>query len=48
MYDVFYDILQPSLKDLQLYYTDTDSFVLNFTEVNVSEQHGFKLFRYKN
>ena len=27
MYDVFYNILQPSLKDLQLHYMDTDSFV---------------------
>ena len=26
MYDVFYNILQPSLKDLQLHYMDTDSF----------------------
>ena len=25
MYDVFYNILQPSLKDLQLFYMDTDS-----------------------
>ena len=32
MYDVFYSILQPSLKDLQLHYMDTDSFVLGFTE----------------
>ena len=27
MYDVFYTNLQPSLKDLQLHYMDTDSFL---------------------
>ena len=31
MYNVFYNILQPSFKDLQLYYMDNDSFVLNFS-----------------
>ena len=39
MYDIFYDILQPSLKDLQLHYMDTDSFVLNFSEINVDNEH---------
>ena len=39
MYDVFYNILQPSLKDLQLHYMDTDSFVLNFSEGNVDNEH---------
>ena len=39
MYDVFYNILQPSLKDLKLHYMDTDSFVLSFTEVNVDNEH---------
>ena len=38
MYDVFYNI-QPSLKDLQLHYMDTDSFVLNFSERNVDNEH---------
>ena len=32
MYDVFYNILQPSLKDLQLHYMDTDCFVMSYTE----------------
>ena len=27
IYDVFYNIFQPPLKDLQLHYMDTDSFV---------------------
>ena len=39
MYDVFYNILQPSLKDLQLDYMDTDSFVLSYTEGKVSNEH---------
>ena len=38
MYDVFHNILQPSLKDLQLHYMDTDSFVLSFREGNVPEE----------
>ena len=39
MYEVFYNILQPSLKDLQLHYMDTDSFVLSFSEGNVDNEH---------
>ena len=39
MYDLFYNILQPSLKDLQLHYKDTDSFVLSFSEGNVNNEH---------
>ena len=39
MHDVFYNILQPSLKDLQLHYMDTDSFVLSFSEGNVDNEH---------
>ena len=39
MYDVFYNILQPSLKDLRLHYMDTDSFVLSYTEGKVSDEH---------
>ena len=39
MYDVFYNILQPSLRDLQLHYMDTDSFVLSFSEGNVDNEH---------
>ena len=38
MYDVFYNILQPSLKDLKLHYMDTDSFVLSFSEGNVDNE----------
>ena len=38
-YDVFYNILQPSLKDLQLHYMDTDSFVLGFSEGNVPDEY---------
>ena len=38
MYDVFYNILQPSLKDLRLHCVDTDSFVLGFTAGNVDNE----------
>ena len=39
MYDVFYNNLQPSLKDQQHHYMDTDSFVLSFSEGNVPDEH---------
>ena len=39
MYDVFYNTLQPSLKDLQLHHIDTDTFVLSFSERNVDNEH---------
>ena len=39
MYDVFYNILQPSLKDLTLHYMDTDSFVLRYSDGKVSDEH---------
>ena len=39
MFDAFYDILQSSVKDLQLHYMDTDSFVLSFSEGKVDDMH---------
>ena len=39
MYDVFYNILQPSRKDSTLHYMDTDSFVLSYSEGKVSDEH---------
>ena len=39
IFDVIYNILQPSLKDLTLHYIDTDSFVLNYSEGKVSDEH---------
>ena len=39
MYDVFYNILQPSLKDLQLHYMNTDSFVLSFSDGKIPDEH---------
>ena len=39
MYEFFYDVLQPSLKDLMLYYLYTDSFVLSFSEGNVDDKY---------
>ena len=39
MYNVFYNILQTSLKDLTLHYMDTDSFVLSYSEGSVDNEH---------
>ena len=39
MFNIFYNILQPSLKDLRLHYMDTDSFVLSYSEGKVSDEH---------
>ena len=39
MYNVFYNILQPSLKDLTHHYMDTDSFVLIYKEGSVNNEH---------
>ena len=39
MYDVFYNILQPSLKDPTLHYMDMDSLVLSYSEDKVSDEH---------
>ena len=39
MYEFFYDVLQPSLKDLMLPYEDADSFVLSFSEGNVDDKY---------
>ena len=39
MFAVFYNILQPTLKDLTLHYMDTDSFVLSYSEGKVSDEH---------
>ena len=39
MLDVFYNILQPSLKDLTLHYMDTDSFVSSYSEGKVTGEH---------
>ena len=39
MYEFFYNVLQPSLKDLMLHYMDTDSFVLSFTEGSIDNKY---------
>ena len=39
MYKFFYNVLNPSLKDLMLHYMDTDSFALSFSEGNVDNEH---------
>ena len=38
MYEFFYNVLQPSLKDLMVRYMDTDSFVICYTEGNVDNK----------
>ena len=39
MFDVFYNILQQSLKDLTLHYMDTESFVFSYSEGKVIDEH---------
>ena len=39
MYEFFYGVLQPSLKDRMLHYMDTDSFVLSLSEGNVDDKY---------
>ena len=39
MYDAFYNVLQQSLKALQIHYMDTDNFVLTVSEGNVDNEH---------
>ena len=39
MYDVFYNSLKPSVKNLQLNYMDSESFVLSFSECKISDEH---------
>ena len=39
MYEFFYIVLKPPLRDLMLHYMDTDSFVLGFTGGNVPGEY---------
>ena len=39
MYNLFYNNLQPSLKDLTLHYFGTDSFVLSYSEGSFDNEH---------
>ena len=39
MFELFYNILQPSLKDLTLHYMDKDSFILSYSDGKVSDEH---------
>ena len=39
MYDTSYGVLKPSLKGLLLYYMDTDSFIISFSEGNISDEY---------
>ena len=39
MYKIYYDVLEPSLRDLIIQYMDTDSFILSFSQGNVDNGH---------
>ena len=39
MYKFYYDVLKPSLEDIQLHYMDTNSFILSFSRGNVDNEH---------
>ena len=39
LFDFFYNVLRPSLKDLTIHYMGTDSFVLSFTEGNIPDEY---------
>ena len=39
MYKFYYDVLEPSLRDLMLHYMDPDSFILSFSQGNVDNGH---------
>ena len=39
MYEFFYDVLKPSLEDINLHYIDTDSFILSYSRGNVDNEH---------
>ena len=39
MYEFFYDVLKPSLEDINLHYMDTDSSILGYSRGNVVNEH---------
>ena len=39
MYKFYYDVLKPSLEDINLHYMDTDSFTLSYCRGNVDNEH---------
>ena len=39
MYKFYYDVLKPSLEDINLHYMDTDSFILSYSRGNVDNEH---------
>ena len=39
IYDTFYKVSKPSLKDLQLRYMKTDNFIIIFTESNIHDEY---------
>ena len=39
MYKFYYDVLKPSLEDINLHYIDTDSFISSYSRSNVDNEH---------
>ena len=39
MYKFYYDVLKPSLEDINLHYMDTASFILSYSRGNVDNEH---------
>ena len=39
MYKFYYDVLKPSLEDINLHYMDTDSFILSYSRGDVDNKH---------
>ena len=39
MYKFYYDVLKPSLEDINLHYMDVDSFNLSYSRGNVDNEH---------
>ena len=38
MYKFYYDVLKPSLEDINLHYMDTDSFILSYSRDHVDSE----------
>ena len=39
IYKFYYDLLKPSLEDINLHYMDTDNFILIYSRGNVDSEH---------
>ena len=39
MFKFYFDVMKPSLEDINLHYMDTDSFILSYSRGNVDNEH---------